>query len=229
MAAFREGFQPEHVRRVAARSHACEEDGKAAEPPVPAHSPIGESKPMTTLEAHLSSRPKRSLRAWRKANLNKVNVAIGAVAFLIVSALILQQMPPVRFRLDATPLLEAPGMVKVHVAAAVTAFALGCILMTGIKGTTLHRALGYGWVAAMATTAISSFMLFGPVGSYFSLIHALSAWTLIVLPMGIAAARRGNIAAHRKTMTGVFTGGMLIAGLFTFLPGRLMWSLFFTA
>jgi len=28
-------------------------------------------------------------------------------------------------------------------------------------------------------------------------------------------------------MTGMFTGGMLIAGLFTFLPGRLMWDLFF--
>jgi hypothetical protein len=36
-----------------------------------------------------------------------------------------------------------------------------------------------------------------------------------------------QIAAHRKQMTDMFVGGMLIAGLFTFLPGRLMWSLFF--
>jgi len=183
---------------------------------------------MTTLEAHLSARPRFSLWAWRKANVNKINLAIGAVAFGMVSWLILQQMPPVHFRLDLTPLLAAPAMVKVHVAAAITAFTVGFALMAGIKGNTLHRVLGYGWVVAMATTAISSFMLFGPVGSYFSLIHALSAWTLIVLPIGIAAARKGNIRSHRQAMTGVFTGGMLIACLFTFLPGRLMWDIFFT-
>ena len=28
-------------------------------------------------------------------------------------------------------------------------------------------------------------------------------------------------------MTGIFVGGMLIAGLFSFLPGRTMWHLFF--
>lgn len=183
---------------------------------------------MTTVEAHLSARPQFSLWAWRKANVNKINVAIGVVAFGVISWLILQQMPPVHFRLDLTPLLTAPAMVQVHVAAAISAFAVGCILMTGVKGSTMHRVLGYGWVAAMATTAISSFLLFGPVGSRLSLIHALSAWTLIVLPMGIAAARGGNIKAHRQSMTGVFTGGMLIAGLFTFLPGRLMWDIFFT-
>jgi uncharacterized membrane protein len=28
-------------------------------------------------------------------------------------------------------------------------------------------------------------------------------------------------------MTGMFMGGLVIAGLFSFLPGRLMWHLFF--
>jgi uncharacterized membrane protein len=30
------------------------------------------------------------------------------------------------------------------------------------------------------------------------------------------------VGRHRKTMIGIFTGGLLIAGLFTFLPGRIM-------
>ena len=29
-------------------------------------------------------------------------------------------------------------------------------------------------------------------------------------------------------MTGMFVGAMLIAGLFSMLPGRLMWEVFFT-
>lgn len=183
---------------------------------------------MTELPAAPRAARRFSLNAWRKAHSNKINVAIGAVVFGVVSALLLRDMPPVRFRLDAAPFLGAPTMVKVHVAAAVTAFVAGCVLLAGVKGNILHRTLGYGWVFAMASTALSSFLLYGPVGSFLSLIHALSAWTLIVLPMGIAAARRHNIKAHREAMTGVFTGGMAIAGLFTFLPGRLMWNLFFT-
>ena len=171
--------------------------------------------------------PLVSLNRWRARNVNKINVVIGGIIFVIVSTMSLDAMPPARFRLDAGPFLAAPLMVKVHAGAAVTAFLVGVILLTGVKGNLMHRALGYGWVVAMATTAISSFMLFGPIGSFFSLIHVLSAWTLIVLPMGIAAARRHNVRAHAQRMTGVFIGGMLIAGLFTFLPGRLMWSLFF--
>jgi uncharacterized membrane protein len=58
-------------------------------------------------------------------------------------------------------------------------------------------------------------------------IHALSAWTLVALPMGIAAIRARNIRAHRMTMTSMFVGGMLIAGLFTVMPGRLLWTVFF--
>lgn len=169
-----------------------------------------------------------TFNGWRPRNVNKINLAIGASVFVVISLMILKDMPPVRFRLDASPFLTAPVMVKVHVLAAVTAFFAGLLLLAGVKGNLMHRTLGYGWVVAMAATAISSFMLFGPVGSYLSLIHALSAWTLIGLPMGIAAARGGQIRAHARHMTGMFSGGILIAGLFTFLPGRLMWDLFFT-
>lgn len=32
---------------------------------------------------------------------------------------------------------------------------------------------------------------------------------------------------HRRMMTGLFIGGLVIAGALTFLPGRLMWQVFF--
>lgn len=81
----------------------------------------------------------------------------------------------------------------------------------------------------MSITAISSFFITGIMGSTYSPIHALSAYTMLGLPFGIAAVRRRNIPKHRKDMTGMFVGAMVIAGLFSFLPGRLMWSLVFAS
>jgi len=79
----------------------------------------------------------------------------------------------------------------------------------------------------MSVTAISSFFITGLMGSSYSPIHALSAWTMIGLPFGIAAIRRRDVQQHRRSMTGMFVGGMVVAGLFSFLPGRLMWHIFF--
>ncbi|HAY06976.1 MAG TPA: hypothetical protein DCY26_10020 [Hyphomonas sp.] len=131
--------------------------------------------------------------------------------------------------MDLSPLLRIPAVLQAHIAGAVLSFVIGTVLLLGVKGRTFHRVLGYTWIAAMTVTAISSFWLTGINGNSYSFIHLLSGWTVIVLPMGLAAARRHNIALHRKEMTGIFMGGMLVAGLFSFLPGRLMWHLFFTA
>ena len=148
----------------------------------------------------------------------------GALSVVILRA---EGSPELRFRVDLAPLLASSAMLQAHVIAAVSTFMIGCVLLAGVKGRTMHRALGYVWVASMAVTAISSLFLRDLNPGSFSFIHALSAWTMIILPMGLAAARRRNIAAHRKHMTGMFMGGLVIAGLFSFLPGRLMWHLFF--
>lgn len=128
---------------------------------------------------------------------------------------------------DWTRLQDAPPVIQVHLAAALVALAIGVILLAGVKGTRGHRALGWIWVLAMATTAISSFFIqqINPGG--LSLIHALSGWTLVGLPMAVYAARRHRVQAHRRAMTGMFVGGLVVAGLLTFLPGRLLWAVFF--
>ncbi len=129
---------------------------------------------------------------------------------------------------DLALLAAAPPQVKVHLAAALVALGIGAALLIGVKGSRLHRTLGWSWVAAMAVTAISSLLIksaFAP--GHFGPIHLLSGWTLIALPMGVYAARRHNVARHRRTMTALFVGGLIVAGAFTFLPGRLMWALFF--
>jgi uncharacterized membrane protein len=124
-------------------------------------------------------------------------------------------------------LAAAPLIIQLHVAGAVTALTIGTGLMFGPKGTTIHRTFGWTWVIAMMTTAVSSFFIHGINPNGFSLIHVLSAYVSIGVPMGVAFARRHNIRAHRRMMTGVFLGGLIIAGAFTFAPGRLMWQVFF--
>jgi len=118
-------------------------------------------------------------------------------------------------------------VIRLHVAAASTALLIGVGLMWGPKGTTIHRAFGWTWVIAMMTVAISSFFIHTINPGGFSLIHALSAYVAIGVPMGVAFARRHDIRAHRRMMTGTFLGGLIVAGAFTFVPGRLMWKVFF--
>ena len=154
--------------------------------------------------------------------------AIAIVIYLIVSYFILSGYPEAEphFRINFEPLLAAPVQVQIHVACALTAFFIGVILLCAPKGFGFHKTMGWTWVVAMGLTALSSFFITGIFENAFSPIHALSAWVLLGLPFGIAAIRRRDIKKHRDSMTGMFTGGMVIAGLFTFLPGRLMWDLF---
>lgn len=123
-------------------------------------------------------------------------------------------------------LAAAPAVIRFHIAAAVTALAVGSALLAGVKGTRLHRALGWMWCAAMMATAVSSLFIRVVNPGHWSFIHFLSGWVIVAVPMGLAAARRRDIALHRRMMTGLFVGGLLIAGAFTFAPGRLMWDVF---
>jgi uncharacterized membrane protein len=130
--------------------------------------------------------------------------------------------------MSLAPLLDAAPEIPVHAFAAMAAFALGIVQFAAPKGTLPHRAMGWIWVGLMAIVAVSSFWiheirLLGP----WSPIHLLSIMVLMLLPVAVVAARRHNVSRHRKTMIGIFTGGLVIAGLFTFLPGRIMHAVVF--
>ena len=125
-------------------------------------------------------------------------------------------------RLDI--LARAPAVLQVHIATAVGALMIGTALMIGVKGRTFHKTAGWAWVACMMTVAISSFWIRDH--GRFSYIHFLSGWTSIAVPMGVAAVKRGEVKVHRTAMTRAFVGGLIIAGAFTFVPGRTMWHVF---
>ena len=53
-------------------------------------------------------------------------------------------------------------------------------------------------------------------------MHELSFFTLVTLPLAVWAAHRHAVDRHRRAMTAIFFGALMIAGLFTLVPGRIM-------
>ncbi|MGA9323632.1 MAG: DUF2306 domain-containing protein [Xanthobacteraceae bacterium] len=126
------------------------------------------------------------------------------------------------------PLLDASPAIQLHAFAAMSAFVLGVVQLSAPKGTLPHRTVGWIWVALMLAVSISAFWihqlrLWGP----WSPIHLLAIFTLIMLPLGVWYAHRHAVEYHRWTMIGIFAGALVIAGLFTFVPGRIMYQVAF--
>ena len=126
------------------------------------------------------------------------------------------------------PLLQASLSIQLHAFAAIGAFALGAVQLAAPKGTVPHRIVGSIWVLLMLVVAISAFFIhelriWGP----WSPIHLLAIFTLVMLPIAVWRAHKHAVAQHRRAMLGLFFGALVIAGLFTFLPGRIMHSVVF--
>ena len=126
------------------------------------------------------------------------------------------------------PLFAASPVIQVHAMAALAAFALGAVQLAAPKGTLPHRLVGWLWALLLLTVIISSFFIhtirwWGP----FSPIHLLSLFTLVMLPLAVLHARRHDVRRHGRAMISLFAGALLIAGVFTFLPGRIMHAVVF--
>lgn len=130
--------------------------------------------------------------------------------------------------LSLAPLLNASPAIQIHAFAAMASFALGVVQLSAPKGTLPHRALGWIWVTLMVIVSVTAFFiheirLWGP----WSPIHLLAILTLGTLPLGVWKAHRHAVQSHRWTMISIFTGGLVVAGLFTFVPGRIMHAVVF--
>lgn len=117
---------------------------------------------------------------------------------------------------------RVPPVVWIHLATILVALVLTPVLLWRRRGDRRHRVYGYAWSAAMMLTALDSlFVHMGGPGK-FSLIHVLSLFTLVMVPVLVMAARRHNAARHRRTVRGLIIGALLIAGFFTFPFNRLL-------
>lgn len=90
--------------------------------------------------------------------------------------------------------------------------ASGALLLGGfqvirpVRGDPVHKALGRIWVTLMLWTSLSSFFFGGWTQALDIFLRALAIWTFISVPLGIRAARRGDISSHRGFMVGNYLG-----------------------
>ena len=125
-------------------------------------------------------------------------------------------------------LLGQVSPIPSHALAALAAVMPGGAQLATSKGTVRHRVSGWIWVSLMAYVAVSSFFISElRLWGAFSPIHLLSVWTLFSLVIAVYHARRGNIRQHKIWMSLLYLGALLITGLFTLWPGRVMHGVLF--
>ena len=125
-------------------------------------------------------------------------------------------------------LFDAAAPIPSHSVAAMLAVLLGGWQLFSEKGTRRHRIFGWAWVGLMIYVAGSSFFI-NELNFWRTLspIHVLSVWTLISLAIAVFQARRGNIRQHRLWMLSLYVLALLLTGIFTLWPGRLLHQVVF--
>jgi uncharacterized membrane protein len=119
-----------------------------------------------------------------------------------------------------------------HLGTIIPAFLIGSYLLINRKGTSWHKLLGKIYMGLMLVTAMITLFMSAKVGptllGHFGFIHIFSLSVFYTVPAAFVAVRNGNIKAHRGNMLGLYIGGLLIAGSFAFMPGRLLYGWLFT-
>lgn len=126
-------------------------------------------------------------------------------------------------------ILNAALAIRLHLLMALLALVLGALMLFLKKGTPWHKSIGYLWVIIMLLTALSSFGIQGSrlaLVAGYSLIHFLSIFVLVTVPLAVFLAIKGKINAHRKAMKYIYFSGLLLPGLLTLIPGRLLGNAF---
>lgn len=94
------------------------------------------------------------------------------------------------------------------------------------KSSSLHRINGSIYVILLSFSALTSFFLPTQVGerlaNHFGALHLLSIATLATVIYSLWSLKRGDIKAHRRSMSWLYFTGVIIAGAFTLAPGRFL-------
>jgi uncharacterized membrane protein len=135
-------------------------------------------------------------------------LAVGAVLMLAAMTTALLKGYPQWGRLPLT--------VWFHLLTISVALLLTPVMLLRPRGDQPHRYLGRIWVAAMLATALGSFFVTQAANGQWSVIHILSVWVSIQVPIIYWSARTHRITLHRRLIRGMVLGALLIAGFFTF-------------
>jgi len=137
--------------------------------------------------------------------------------------------------MNLAPLAHMPLQIQVHLATILPAFVLGTWMMfVSRKGSSTHRTIGKIYLLLMSITAIAATFIREPSSMGIDLgplrigpIHIFVPVTAFSVYTALTSIRRGNIKSHQGAMTGLYFGGLILAGVLSFLPNRLMYRMFF--
>lgn len=122
-------------------------------------------------------------------------------------------------------------LMYLHLATVVPCFFIGTLLLLIKKGTSIHKNFGRVYMVLMLFTAVVTLFMPAAVGpqflGHFGWIHLFSFLTIYTVPTAYTAIKKGNVRAHKRKMILLYFGAIIIAGGFTFVPGRFMHELFF--
>lgn len=120
-------------------------------------------------------------------------------------------------------LLSQKFPIPIHAIIAIAAIIIGGLQLSLKKGTSLHKFMGRVWVGLMLIVSFTSFFIHElNIWGKYSPIHLLSIWTIIAVVLGVYFARIGNIKRHKIFMVWTYWLALVLTGLFTFYPGRVM-------
>ena len=118
--------------------------------------------------------------------------------------------------------------IPIHAVAAMAAVILGGLQFYMKKGGILHKLIGRTWIGLMIVVSVSSFFIHKiELWGAYSPIHLLSVWTIFSLGLAIYYVRVGNIKRHKQVMIALYGFALLLTGLFTLMPGRVMHQIVF--
>ena len=125
-------------------------------------------------------------------------------------------------------------LVYAHAALALLAVPLGLYIFINKKGTKQHRILGRTWATVLVIVSLTAVFIQTIKQGQYSLIHLLIPWTLgslIYSIWNIKKFKKTKIErykyAHMYSMIGVYFGALIVAGLFTLMPGRFFHQIIF--
>ena len=122
---------------------------------------------------------------------------------------------------------QASLAIQIHIIVAIAALVFGIIMFARPKGDRLHKNMGKLFLLFMLMTAGTAIFIREINEGNFSWIHLFVPLTFFTGWQIVHFVRKGDLARHKRAVTGLFFGALLIPGLAAFLPGRTMWMIFF--
>lgn len=122
-------------------------------------------------------------------------------------------------------------LMYIHLLTVLPCVVIGGVLLIIKKGTKIHITFGRIYMVLMLFTAIITLFMPAKVGivifNHFGWIHLFSILTILTVPTAYIAIKKGNVKAHKRKMILLYFGAIIIAGAFTFSPGRYLHQVFF--